>query len=126
MAIPWADQFRFRHDQTGMGRDHAKYLAMITSITLLHQHQRPWKTRVVGSEEVAYLEATPEDAQLANRLMSQVMGQSPGRLRGNGRRRRANPLRSLGRRCSRAQDDAVGGERGEGGGSEGGGRQCGR
>ena len=43
VVIPWADQLRFRHDQTRMRRDHAKYLALIASITLLHQYQRPKK-----------------------------------------------------------------------------------
>jgi DNA primase len=76
VTIPWAERLRFRHDQTRMRRDHAKYLALIAAVTLLHQHQRPRKTRVVDDKEVAYLEATTEDAALANRLMSQVMGQS--------------------------------------------------
>ncbi len=74
VTIPWAEQLKFRNDQTRMRRDHAKYLALIAAITLLHQCQRPRKTR--GEGEVAYLEATTEDAALANRLMSQVMGQS--------------------------------------------------
>lgn len=76
VTIPWAEKLRFRHDQTRMRRDHAKYLALIASITLLHQHQRPRRIRTVGEEEVAYLEASPEDVLLANRLMSQVMGPS--------------------------------------------------
>jgi DNA primase len=76
VTIPWAEKLRFRYDQTRMRRDHAKYLALIASITLLHQHQRPRQTRQVGEEEVAYLEASPEDVLLANRLISQVMGQT--------------------------------------------------
>jgi hypothetical protein len=112
VTIPWAERLKFRHDQTRMRRDHAKYLALIAAITLLHQHQRPRKmlpatsksvkpssesrdqreqaisARAVartggrpcrlGEGEVAYLEATPEDAALANRLMSQVMGHPMG------------------------------------------------
>lgn len=76
VTIPWAERLRFRHDQTRMRRDHARYLALIASITLLHQHQRPRKARNVSDKDVVYLEATPEDAAMANRLMSQVMGQS--------------------------------------------------
>ena len=59
-----------------MRRDHAKYLALIASITLLHQYQRPKKSRIVAGEARVYLEATVEDAALANRLLSAVMGQS--------------------------------------------------
>ena len=40
VIMPWADRLTFRHDQTRMRRDHAKYLSLIASITLLHQHQR--------------------------------------------------------------------------------------
>ena len=76
VVIPWAEQLRFRHDQTRMRRDHAKYLALIASITLLHQYQRPKKSRIVAGEARDYLEATVEDAALANRLLSAVMGQS--------------------------------------------------
>jgi hypothetical protein len=80
VVIPWADQLQFRHDQTRMRRDHAKYLSLIAAITLLHQHQRPRRCgrspdRATG-EAVEYLEATLEDAELANRLASEVMGQS--------------------------------------------------
>ncbi len=76
VVIPWADQLKFRHDQIRMRRDHAKYLSLIASITLLHQHQRPRKMRTVNGQSVEYLEATLDDAELANRLASQVMGQS--------------------------------------------------
>ncbi len=76
VVIPWADQLSFRHDQTRMRRDHAKYLALIASITLLHQHQRARKSRKVAGVARDYLESTVEDAALANRLLSEVMGQS--------------------------------------------------
>jgi len=81
VVIPWADQLQFRHDQTRMRRDHAKCLSLIASITLLHQHQRPRRCgrspdRATPGEAVEYLEATFEDAELANRLAAEVMGQS--------------------------------------------------
>ena len=41
VVIPWADQLTFRTDQTRYRRDHAKYLSLIASVTLLHQYQRP-------------------------------------------------------------------------------------
>jgi len=40
VIIPWADKLTFRSDQTRMRRDHVKYLSLIASLTLLHQHQR--------------------------------------------------------------------------------------
>ena len=76
VVIPWANKLSFRSDQTRMRRDHQKYLSLIASIALLHQHQRRRKQRTVDGETVEYIEATIEDAQLANKLASDVMGQS--------------------------------------------------
>jgi hypothetical protein len=73
VIMPWADQLTFRHDQTRMRRDNAKYLSLIASITLLHQHQR--KIIDLGSGKIA-IEAIVEDVELANRLISEVMGRS--------------------------------------------------
>ena len=76
VLIPWADKLTFRHDQTRMRRDHAKYLSLIASITLLHQHQRPRQTKTHGGETIEYLEATIADAELANTIAHEVLGQS--------------------------------------------------
>jgi DNA primase len=76
VVIPWADQLQFRHDQTRMRRDHAKYLALIAASALLHQYQRGKKTKTVGGQTIEYIQATQEDAQLANRLAAEVLGQS--------------------------------------------------
>src|SRR3990172_7598610 len=48
VLIPWAEQLTFRVDQTRMRRDHAKYLALIASLALLHQHPRQRVTRGHG------------------------------------------------------------------------------
>ena len=71
--MPWADQLTFRHDQTRMRRDNAKYLSLIASITLLHQHQRNLVDTGGGNLAV---ESTVEDVELANKLISDVMGGS--------------------------------------------------
>ena len=76
VVIPWAEKLQFRSDQTRMRRDNQKYLSLIASITLLHQHQRPKKQQYVDGELFDYLEATVDDAELANRLASRAMGQS--------------------------------------------------
>ncbi len=74
VMLPWAEQLTFRHDQTRMRRDHAKYLTLIASITLLHQHQRVHKT--LPDSDQRYIEATIGDAALANQLLAEVMGQN--------------------------------------------------
>ena len=73
VVMPWANQLTFRHDQTRMRRDHAKYLSLIASITLLHQHQR--KIIDLGSGKIA-IESTTCDVERAGQLISEVMGQS--------------------------------------------------
>lgn len=73
VIMPWANQLTFRHDQTRMRRDNAKYLSLIASITLLHQHQR--KLIDIGGGNLA-VESTVEDVELANRLVADTMGSS--------------------------------------------------
>ena len=59
-----------------MRRDHDKYMTLIAASAVLHQYQRPRKSRQVAGQTVEYIEATLEDVALANRLASEVMGQS--------------------------------------------------
>jgi hypothetical protein len=73
VILPWADQLTFRTDQTRYRRDHAKYLALIASITLLHQYQRKQFTRAVAGHEQQFVVATLDDLQLANRLMRALL-----------------------------------------------------
>ena len=73
VIMPWANQLTFRHDQTRMRRDNAKYLSLIASITLLHQHQR---MRIELSPDNWAVESSVDDVELANRLVSETMGQS--------------------------------------------------
>jgi DNA primase len=73
VVMPWAEQLTFRHDQTRMRRDHAKYLSLIAAIALLHQFKR---RRVELADGSLAVEAAVEDVELANRLISQLMGAS--------------------------------------------------
>ena len=73
VVIPWAEQLTFRTDQTRMRRDHAKYLALIASLALLHQHQRPRVTRGHGDQAEACVVAAADDLRTANRLASHVL-----------------------------------------------------
>ena len=69
---PFAPGLTFRSDRTRTRRDHLKYLTLIRTIALLHQHQRPIKRE--GSLE--YIEATLEDIAAANHIAHEVLGRS--------------------------------------------------
>jgi len=77
---PYADQLRFRDDQTRSRRDHVKYLTLIRSIALLHQFQREVKTIPHGGKMLSYIEVTPEDIALANELAQEVLGRTVDEL----------------------------------------------
>jgi len=76
VANPHARELTFLDDRTRMRRDHMKYLTLIRTIALLHQHQRPVKRLTQGGHDVEYIEATPADIALANRLAGEVLGRS--------------------------------------------------
>jgi DNA primase len=73
---PYADQLTFLDDRTRTRRDHEKYLTLIDTIALLHQHQRPIKSANVGGAFVDYIEVTLDDIAAANRLAHEVLGRS--------------------------------------------------
>ncbi|MDE3032069.1 MAG: toprim domain-containing protein [Acidobacteriota bacterium] len=73
---PYADQLSFRDDQTRSRRDHVKYLTLIRSIALLHQHQREVRTH--GA--LRYIEVIPQDIELANELALEVLGRTVDEL----------------------------------------------
>ncbi len=74
---PYADRLRFIDTVTRTRRDHLKYLTLISTIALLHQHQREHRTATTtAGEEVTYIEATLDDIALANRLAHEVLGRS--------------------------------------------------
>jgi hypothetical protein len=71
---PFAEQLTFLDDRTRARRDHTKYLALIRTIALLHQYQRPVKTVTHDGKALAYVEATLADIAAANRLAHHVLG----------------------------------------------------
>ncbi len=73
---PWADQLTFLDDRTRTRRDHDKYLTLIDTIALLHQHQRPIKSATIAGQVVEYIEATVADIELANTIAHEVLGVS--------------------------------------------------
>lgn len=69
---PFAKQLTFLSDRTRTRRDHVKYLTLIRSIALLHQHQRPLKEK----DGLQYIEVEMSDLAIANALAHEVLGRS--------------------------------------------------
>jgi DNA primase len=73
---PYADALTFPDERTRLRRDHEKYLTLIDTIALLHQHQRVFKTAEQDGERIEYVEVTREDIEVANRLAHEALGRS--------------------------------------------------
>ncbi|MBS9426393.1 CHC2 zinc finger domain-containing protein [Photorhabdus caribbeanensis] len=73
---PYASQLTFMSDKTRTRRDHMKYLTLIQSIALLHQHQREVKTAEHRGKRLEYIEVAKEDIRLANRLAHEILGRT--------------------------------------------------
>lgn len=73
---PYAEQLTFLDDKTRTRRDHEKYLTLIDSIALLHQHQREIKTITDNSELIEYIEVTLPDIEIANKLAHDILGRT--------------------------------------------------
>ncbi|MFQ5353214.1 MAG: hypothetical protein ACE5D3_09115, partial [Candidatus Binatia bacterium] len=78
---PFAEQLRFADQATATRRDHAKYLALMDAIALLHQHQRPHRTVTLpNGKPLECVVVTREDVLLANELANEVLGRHLGEL----------------------------------------------
>jgi DNA primase catalytic core len=73
---PYARELTFHDSQTRTRRDHMKYLTLIRSVALLHQHQRPAKMVQHNGRAVEYIEVTLNDIAVANRLAHEILGRS--------------------------------------------------
>ena len=73
---PYADRLTFLSDKTRTRRDHEKYLTLIDTIALLHQHQRPVRTMLDAGQAVEYIEVTAGDIAQANAIAHEVLGRS--------------------------------------------------
>lgn len=73
---PYARHLTFLDDRTRARRDFPKYLTLIRTLALLHQHQRPVKTVQHEGAVVEYVEVQLEDVAVANRLAHAVLGRS--------------------------------------------------
>ncbi len=73
---PYADALTFPDGRTRLRRDHEKYLTLIDTLALLHQHQREIKSAEQDGERVEYVEVTLADIEVANRLAHEALGRS--------------------------------------------------
>ena len=73
---PYADRLTFLSDKTRTRRDHEKYLTLIDTIALLHQHQRSVRTMLDAGQAVEYIEVTADDISQANAIAHEVLGRS--------------------------------------------------
>jgi DNA primase len=73
---PYAPSLTFPSGRTRNRRDHEKYLTLIDSIALLHQHQRPKDHYELGGRTLEYVPVTLDDIALANELAPEVLGRS--------------------------------------------------
>ena len=73
---PYAPGLTFLDSQTRTRRDHTKYLTLIRTIALLHQHQRPRQTVQHNGRTIEYIEVALDDIAVANRLTAEVLGRS--------------------------------------------------
>jgi DNA primase len=73
---PYADALTFPDERTRLRRDHEKYLTLIDTLALLHQHQREIKSATQDGERVEYVEVTLADIEMANTLAHETLGRS--------------------------------------------------
>lgn len=84
---PFAPYLSYPDERLQMRREQKKYLTLIKSIALLHQHQREIKRASRNGLDVEYIEVEPADITLANRLAREVLGHGIDEL--------AHPTRQL-------------------------------
>ena len=76
IANPYARHLTFTSGRTRTRRDHEKYLTLIDTIALLHQHQRKPIVHKIGDREIAMLPVTLDDIEAANQIAPEVLGRS--------------------------------------------------
>ena len=78
---PYAENMTFTAASTRSRRDHAKYLSLINTIALVHQHQREVKVIEHEGEVTEYIEVRPCDIELADRLLPRTFDDLPPQTR---------------------------------------------
>jgi hypothetical protein len=105
---PWARRLDFVDGQTRTRRDNEKYLTLIDTIALLHQHQRSRKeVERRDGRRLEHLEVTLEDITAANQLAHEVLGHSLDELPPQTRRLLGQLDRWVGEQCEQLELDRV-------------------
>ena len=71
---PHAKTLHFSNQTTRARRDHMKYLTLIRTIALLHQHQRVIKEVEHKGRRIRYIEVNERDIAIADRIAAEVLG----------------------------------------------------
>ncbi len=73
---PYASQLTFPDNKTRLRRDHQKYLTLIDTVALLHQHQRQVCLTQIDGESIEFINVEPSDIAVANGIAGEVLGRS--------------------------------------------------
>jgi DNA primase catalytic core len=102
VANPFAGKLTFQDNRTRSRRDHVKYLTLIRTVALLHQYQREHKTIASPAGQlIEYIEVTPADIAIANKLTHEVLGRSLDELAPQTRRLLVMLQQHVGEQCQR-------------------------
>jgi DNA primase len=98
---PYADRLTFLDDKTRTRRDHTKYLQLIATVAVLHQHQREIRAIDCGGGKTApCVVATLDDIAVANRLAHETLGRCLDEMPPQTRRLLALIEREVAARCT--------------------------
>jgi hypothetical protein len=101
---PYADRLTFLDDKTRTRRDHTKYLQLIATVAILHQHQREIRQIDCGGGKTApCVVATLGDIEAANRLAHETLGRCLDEMPPQTRRLLALIEREVAARCATAK-----------------------
>jgi DNA primase len=101
---PYAEKLTFLDDKTRTRRDHTKYLLLIATVTVLHQHQREIRDLDCGGGKTApCVVVTLADIAAANRLAHEVLGRCLDDMPPQTRRLLALIEREVATRCTAAK-----------------------
>ncbi|HOY55554.1 MAG: DNA primase [Verrucomicrobia bacterium ADurb.Bin122] len=101
---PYADRLTFLDDKTRTRRDHTKYLQLIATVAVLHQHQR--EIRAIdcgGGKRAECVVATLDDIAAANALAHETLGRCLDEMPPQTRRLLALIEREVAARCTAAK-----------------------
>ena len=73
---PYVCELTFAFDQTRTRRDHDKYLTLIETIAVMHQHQRTLERLTIDGEVVECVKVELSDIEVANRLAGEILGRT--------------------------------------------------